>query len=145
MIHRLLNALILSPEAYHYQAPADLGLCAEAVTFPNQQGLPLQGLLCWKTSQESSPSLCPKNLPVVLFCPGTSGNLSTHLHYIELLCRAGFAVLGFDYTGFGRNAGKAWLKRCSPMSCAPLITYASKDTLNVFVCLVSQSMPMSLC
>ncbi|MCZ6874720.1 MAG: alpha/beta hydrolase [bacterium] len=110
MIHRLLNALILLPDAYHYQAPADLGLCAEAVTFPNRQGLLLQGLLCWKTSQEPSPSLCPDDLPVILFCPGTSGNLSAHLHYIELLCRAGFAVLGFDYTGFGRSAGMAWLK-----------------------------------
>jgi pimeloyl-ACP methyl ester carboxylesterase len=45
--------------------------------------------------------------PVVLFCPGTAGNLSSHLHYVELLCRAGCAVLGFDYTGFGRSAGKA--------------------------------------
>ena len=38
--------------------------------------------------------------PVVLFCPGTSGNLSSHLYYVELLCRAGCAVLSVDYTGF---------------------------------------------
>jgi pimeloyl-ACP methyl ester carboxylesterase len=47
--------------------------------------------------------------PVVLFCPGTSGNLSSHLYYIELLCRAGCRVLGFDYTGFGQSAGRASL------------------------------------
>lgn len=110
MIHRLLNSLILLPDAYHYQAPADLGLQAEIVTFPNRQGLPLHGLFCWQADQATDAHLCPKDLPVVLFCPGTSGNLSAHLHYIELLCRAGFVVLGFDYTGFGRSAGKAWLK-----------------------------------
>lgn len=110
MIHRLLNSLILLPDAYHYQAPADLGLQAEAVTFPNRQGLPLQGLLCWQASQTIADRFHPEALPVILFCPGTSSNLSTHLHYVELLCRAGFAVLGFDYTGFGRSAGKAWLK-----------------------------------
>jgi pimeloyl-ACP methyl ester carboxylesterase len=31
------------------------------------------------------------------------------LHYVEVLCRAGFAVLGFDYTGFGQSAGNASL------------------------------------
>jgi pimeloyl-ACP methyl ester carboxylesterase len=110
MIHRLLNSLVLLPDAYHYLAPADLGLQDETVTFPNQQGLPLHGLFCWQASQTADARVCPEDLPVVLFCPGTSGNLSAHLHYVELLCRAGFAVLGFDYTGFGRSAGKAWLK-----------------------------------
>ncbi len=110
MIHRLLNSLILLPDAYHYQAPADLGLGAEAVTFPNAQGLPLRGVFCWQASQGPVSNVRPEEMPVVLFCPGTSGNLSSHLHYVELLCRAGFAVLGFDYTGFGRSAGKAWLK-----------------------------------
>jgi pimeloyl-ACP methyl ester carboxylesterase len=52
--------------------------------------------------------------PVVLFCPGTAGNLSSHLHYVELLCRAGCAVLGFDYTGFGQSAGKASLRSLVP-------------------------------
>jgi pimeloyl-ACP methyl ester carboxylesterase len=45
----------------------------------------------------------------VLFCPGTASNLSSHLYYIELLCRAGCTVLGFDYTGFGQSAGQASL------------------------------------
>ena len=47
--------------------------------------------------------------PVVLFCPGTSRNLSSHLYYVELLCRAGCAVLSVDYTGFGQSAGQASL------------------------------------
>jgi uncharacterized protein len=106
MIHRLLNSLILLPDPYCYQTPAALGLWAEEVVFCNAQGDRLRGLFC-----RPGPPDTPHNAaPVVLFCPGTAGNLSSHLHYIELLCRAGCAVLGFDYTGFGQSAGKASLR-----------------------------------
>ena len=103
MIHRLLNSLILLPDPYCYQTPADLGLWAEEVTFPNAQGDRLRGLFC----QQNPPARPHDAAPVVLFCPGTAGNLSSHLHYVELLCRAGCTVLGFDYTGFGQSAGQA--------------------------------------
>ena len=43
MLHRLLNALILLPDRYCYQVPADLGLRADEVTFPNAQGQLLHG------------------------------------------------------------------------------------------------------
>jgi pimeloyl-ACP methyl ester carboxylesterase len=109
MLHRLLNALILLPDRYCYQVPADLGLSAEAVTFPNAQGQPLRGLWFTPVRQPGSAGRLHSDTPVVLFCPGTSGNLSSHLYYIELLCRAGCAVLGFDYTGFGQSAGQALL------------------------------------
>ena len=110
MIHRLLNSLILLPDRYCYQEPADLGLHAEAVVFPNARGVPLHGLFCQRLSPEEATHTPPDDRPVILFCPGTSGNLSSHLHYVELLCRAGCAVLGFDYTGFGQSAGTASLK-----------------------------------
>jgi pimeloyl-ACP methyl ester carboxylesterase len=109
MIHRLLNSLILLPDRYCYQEPADLGLQAEEVVFPNARGAFLHGLFCQQFSPGEAPHTPPGDRPVILFCPGTSGNLSSHLHYVELLCRAGFAVLGFDYTGFGQSAGKASL------------------------------------
>ena len=109
MIHRLLNSLILLPDRYCYQVPADLGLHAEKVVFPNAQGSSLHGLFCWNGASKDASSVPPNDLPVILFCPGTSGNLSSHLHYVEMLCRAGFAVLGFDYTGFGQSAGSASL------------------------------------
>jgi len=105
MIHRLLNSLILLPDPYCYQTPADLGLRAEEVVFCNAQGHRLRGLFC----RPGAPDMPHNATPVVLFCPGTAGNLSSHLHYIELLCRAGCAVLGFDYTGFGQSTGKAAL------------------------------------
>ena len=109
MIHRLLNSLILLPDRYCYQVPADLGLHAEEVMFPNAQGVSLRGVFCRGGLAETSAHPLPGDLPVILFCPGTSGNLSSHLHYVEVLCRAGFAVLGFDYTGFGQSAGNASL------------------------------------
>lgn len=103
MLHRWLNGLILLPDPRCYQIPADLGLVAEAVVFPNAQGELLRGLWC-------APCGAPEaTAPVVLFCPGTSGNLSSHLQYVALLCRAGCWVLGFDYTGFGHSAGQASL------------------------------------
>jgi pimeloyl-ACP methyl ester carboxylesterase len=110
MLHRLLNSLILLPERYCYQTPADLGLCAREVTFPNAQGQQLHGLLCQPSDPETQRHTFCHDSPVVLFCPGTSGNLSSHLYYIEVLCRAGCTVLGFDYTGFGQSAGTAALQ-----------------------------------
>jgi pimeloyl-ACP methyl ester carboxylesterase len=109
MLHRLLNALILLPDRYCYQVPADLGLSADAVAFPNTQGQLLRGFWCRPIGQIVSSGMLPGEAPVVLFCPGTSGNLSSHLYYIELLCRAGCAVLSVDYTGFGQSAGQASL------------------------------------
>jgi len=110
VIHRLLNSLILLPDQYGYQVPADLGLVAEVVSFPNAQGKPLTGLFCRPRSARGPSSTPDNERPVVLFCPGTAGNLSSHLQYVELLCRAGLAVLGFDYTGFGQSAGEASLQ-----------------------------------
>ena len=43
MLHRLLNALILLPDRYRYQVPADLGLHADEIAFPNAQGQLLHG------------------------------------------------------------------------------------------------------
>ena len=110
MLHRLLNALILLPDRYCYQVPADLGLSAEAVAFPNAHGQHLRGFWFEPGGQPGPAGMPQGEAPVVLFCPGTSGNLSSHLYYIELLCRAGCTVLGFDYSGFGQSAGQASLQ-----------------------------------
>jgi pimeloyl-ACP methyl ester carboxylesterase len=114
VLHRLLNTLILLPDRYCYQVPADLGLCADAVAFPNAQGQLLHGFW-FKPVGRTAPLEIPQDeAPVVLFCPGTSGNLSSHLYYVELLCRAGCAVLSVDYTGFGQSAGQASLHTLVP-------------------------------
>src|SRR6266849_662439 len=114
MLRRLLNAVILLPDRYCYQVPAELGLSADAVAFPNAQGHLLRGFLFQPVGQTGAPSLRRGEAPVVLFCPGTSGNLSSHLYYVELLCKAGCAVLSVDYTGFGQSAGQASLHTLVP-------------------------------
>ncbi len=114
MLHRLLNALILLPDRYRYQVPADLGLRADEVAFPNAQGELLHGFWFKPVGQAMASEGPQKEAPVVLFCPGTSGNLSSHLYYVELLCRAGCAVLSVDYTGFGQSAGQASLQTLVP-------------------------------
>ena len=114
MLHRLLNALILLPDRYRYQVPADLGLCADAVAFPNAQGQLLHGFWFRPVGQTMVSDMPQDEAPVILFCPGTSGNLSSHLHYVELLCRAGCTVLSVDYTGFGQSAGQASLYTLVP-------------------------------
>src|SRR5436309_1534489 len=114
MLHRLLNALILLPDRYLYQVPADLGLCADEVAFPNAQGQLLHGFWFKPVEPAMASEMPPDEAPVVLFCPGTSGNLSSHLYYVELLCRAGCAVLSVDYTGFGQSAGQASLQTLVP-------------------------------
>src|SRR5689334_8549431 len=114
MLHRLLNALILLPDRYRYQVPADLGLRADEVTFPNAQGELLHGFWFSPVGPAMASGGLQDEAPVVLFCPGTSGNLSSHLYYVELLCRAGCAVLSVDYTGFGQSAGQASLHTLVP-------------------------------
>jgi pimeloyl-ACP methyl ester carboxylesterase len=110
MIHRLFSSLILWSDRYRYQVPSDLGLCAEEVAFQNTEGHYLKGLFCQQVAEGRHTGNNHDEKPVILFCPGTSGNLSAHLHYVELLCRVGFVVLGFDYTGFGQSEGKPALK-----------------------------------
>ena len=114
MLYRLLNTLILLPDRYRYQVPADLGLCADEVAFPNAQGQRLHGFWFKPVGQTTAAEAPHDEAPVVLFCPGTSGNLSSHLYYIELLCRAGCAVLSVDYTGFGQSTGQASLHTLVP-------------------------------
>lgn len=110
MLHRVLTSLILLPDPYCYQVPDDLGLVAEAVVVPNAHGQLLHGFLFQPSLPlHSLDASRPAEAPVVLFCPGTSGNLSSHLYYVELLCRAGCTVLSVDYSGFGRSQGQATL------------------------------------
>ncbi len=110
MLHRWLNSIILRPDRYCYQIPEDVGLCASPVAFPNGQGQLLRGFLFAPLEPEAASHLPSRAVPTVLFCPGTAGNLSSHLYYVELLCRAGCRVLSIDYTGFGQSAGQASLE-----------------------------------
>jgi len=47
----------------------------------------------------------PADGPVVLLCHGNAGNISHRLDWLEIFCGMGFAVLLFDYRGFGQSSG----------------------------------------
>src|ERR1051326_2801904 len=83
MLHRFLNALILLPDRYCYQVPADLGLQADEVAFPNVQGQLLHGFWFKPVGSTVALERPQDKAPVVLFCPGTSGNLASHLYSVE--------------------------------------------------------------
>ncbi|MGC2030889.1 MAG: alpha/beta fold hydrolase [Steroidobacteraceae bacterium] len=43
--------------------------------------------------------------PAVILCHGNAGNIAHRLEWLEMLCGMGFAMLLFDYRGFGRSRG----------------------------------------
>ena len=47
----------------------------------------------------------PADGPVVLLCHGNAGNISHRLDWLEIFRGMGFAVLLFDYRGFGQSSG----------------------------------------
>ena len=98
-LSRFLSPRILFADRLRYATPGLLGLEFEEVEFPGLGDILLRG---W---------LIPREGPgMVVFCPGNSGNLSSHILYLALAHRAGLSVLGFDYRGFGRSDGRADLR-----------------------------------
>jgi pimeloyl-ACP methyl ester carboxylesterase len=96
MISRFLSRRALYADRFLYATPEALGLAAEDVEFWSKGGVKLRGWLLRGTKRGT-----------VVFCPGNSGNVSSHLEYVRLGLRTGYSVLGFDYRGFGRSEGEA--------------------------------------
>ena len=96
MISRFLSRRALQADRFLYATPEGLGLAAEDVEFWSKGGVKLRGWLLRGTKRGT-----------VVFCPGNSGNVSSHLEYVRLALRTGYSVLGFDYRGFGRSDGEA--------------------------------------
>ncbi len=70
----------------------------------------------------------PAGFPAVLLCHGWSGVKSQLVPFAEVLARAGFAAMIFDYRGWGESDGRVIALKDSP----PLLT-AEKLTLQVQV------------
>lgn len=47
-----------------------------------------------------------ENAPLIIHCNGNGGNLSDRAFKFSLLNSLGFAVVGFDYRGYGKSEGK---------------------------------------
>lgn len=77
-------------------SPAALQLTAEELTFTAPDGPVLRGW--WLPAQNTS-------LGTVVFCHGNKGHIGRHLGAVRWLPAHGFAVLLFDYRGYGDSEG----------------------------------------
>ena len=75
--------------------PSQIGLWFEEVRITTADRVDLHG---WYVP-------APADAPVILLCHGNAGNIAHRLDWLEILRGMGFAVLLFDYRGFGRSSG----------------------------------------
>jgi pimeloyl-ACP methyl ester carboxylesterase len=75
--------------------PSQIGLGFEEVRIRTADRVDLHG---WYVT-------APAGAPVVLLCHGNAGNIAHRLDWLEMFCGMGFAMLLFDYRGFGRSSG----------------------------------------
>lgn len=47
-----------------------------------------------------------KHRGTVVYCHGNAANVTLHARYTEWMCKRGYAVLIFDYRGYGRSEGR---------------------------------------
>lgn len=93
-----MGSLTYFPEQEIAQTPADFGLRHRELQFDTGDGERLFGW--WITTEQTPPS------GHILLCHGNGGNIGDRLIDADLLCRAGFNLLLFDYRGYGRSTGR---------------------------------------
>jgi len=75
--------------------PSQIGLGFEDVRITTADRVDLHG---WYVAG-------PSGAPAVILCHGNAGNIAHRLDWLEMFCGMGFAMLLFDYRGFGRSSG----------------------------------------
>ena len=75
--------------------PSQIGLRFEEVRITTADRVDLHG---WYVP-------APADAPAILLCHGNAGNIAHRLDWLEIFRGMGFAVLLFDYRGFGRSSG----------------------------------------
>ncbi len=88
-------ARAVQPGTSHAQSPEALGLRAEAVTFPAADSVEVHGW--WLEG--------PARAPVLVLASRGSGTMADLLPAAQQFLARGFAVLTFDYRGFGPGSG----------------------------------------
>ncbi len=95
MLRPLLNALLYLPSR---EPVAEPGVPFEDLELTTEDGERLHG---WWVPATGGP-----RLGHVLLLHGNAGNVGDRAPHAELLARAGFDVLAFDYRGYGRSSGR---------------------------------------
>lgn len=90
--------LIYYPETPSLPRPEALLAGASAVAFETADGLTLAG---WFV-----PPVAPSSGAAVLVCNGNAGSRVDRVPLAQAFARTGFAVLLFDYRGYGGNPGR---------------------------------------
>ena len=93
-----MGSLTYFPEKEIAQTPADFGLRHRDLHFKAEDGERLFGW--WVTTEHAPPA------GHILLCHGNGGNIGDRLIDADLLSRAGFNLLLFDYRGYGRSSGR---------------------------------------
>jgi pimeloyl-ACP methyl ester carboxylesterase len=75
--------------------PSQIGLGFEDVRIRTADRVDLHG---WYVA-------APAGASAVILCHGNAGNIAHRLDWLEMFCGMGFAMLLFDYRGFGRSRG----------------------------------------
>ena len=75
--------------------PSQIGLGFEDVRITTADRVDLHG---WYVAG-------PSGAPAVILCHGNAGNIAHRLDWLEMFCGMGFAMLLFDYRGFGQSSG----------------------------------------
>ena len=92
----LQSRFVYFPDREHAGTPADVGLEFQDVEFPSARGTALHG---WYVP-------APDARYTILYCHGNAGNISHRLESIRRFVDRGLSVFIFDYSGYGRSAGR---------------------------------------
>lgn len=90
-------SLALKPDSLYQMTPDSLKLKYESLKITTPDSLNLQ---VWKII----PELKVKNNSTIILAYGDSGNMSYWLNQAAILSQRGFAVILFDYRGFGESS-----------------------------------------
>lgn len=96
LLYLFQHRLMYVPLRGQGDTPASLGLPYRQVWLTSADGV---RLCAWLVEP-------PARRGTVLFCHGNYGNLSHQLDPIRVFCHLGFAILVFDYRGYGQSEGK---------------------------------------
>lgn len=93
----LADRLFFFPDDRIRGTPEDYGVEAEVVRFSAPDGPELHG---WWLRPEG------EHRGTVVYCHGNAGNVTLHARHVAWLPAKGFAVLVFDYRGYGKSEGE---------------------------------------
>ncbi len=100
-----LTELYFYPDSAYRLTPDQLGLEYRALEFTAADGTALSAW--WIPAQPQSAPLSARGS--LLYLHGNAENISTHIHNVAWLARAGYNLLLLDYRGFGRSGDTAAL------------------------------------